>query len=181
MLEPLRNKGVSLNKTDNCGYGYTALHQACEKGNFGAAKILIEKGAEINVRESNGKTPLHLACEEGHTQLVSLLIDYQADVNIADNFKILPLLVSTFTQNIGITKLLKSKGAKIFAPDDKEEAWFYLLNKHRHAESAKRVIEAVLSQNLEEKKPNIIQDHKVLSSYWDEIVSLKKIIFEPVN
>ncbi len=180
-VKALIKKGASLNRTDTRGYAYTPLHQACKNGKLGVAQILIEKGADINVRESNGKTPLYLACEKGHTQLVSLLIDYQADLNIADKFKILPLLVSFFNQRTLTTELLKNKGAKFFAPDDKEETWSYLANQHRDAELAKRVIEAVLSQNPEEKKPNVIQDHKVLSSYWDEIISLKKIIFPGIT
>ena len=156
------------------------MHHACKKGKSKVAEFLLKKGAEINARESHGKTPLYLACEAGHTQIVGLLIKNQADLNIPDNYKILPLLLSVAYHKPRTADLLKKNGAKFFASDDKEETWSYLAQ-HRVRELAKRVIEAVLSQNPKEKKPNVIFENQVLSSYWDEVSSLKSVIFKGIT
>ena len=37
------------------------------------AKILIEKGAELSIKDEDGKTPLALASDTGQTDIVLLL------------------------------------------------------------------------------------------------------------
>lgn len=42
--------------------GFTPLHIAAHYGNCAIAKILIEKGADVNYRAKHNITPLHVAC-----------------------------------------------------------------------------------------------------------------------
>jgi len=50
------------------------------------ARILLEKGADVNVKGHVGKTPLMIAAEKANTDGVALLLEKGADVNIkADN------------------------------------------------------------------------------------------------
>lgn len=43
--------------------GFTPLHIAAHYGNCAIAKILIEKGADVNYRAKHNITPLHVACK----------------------------------------------------------------------------------------------------------------------
>ena len=43
--------------------------------------LLVEKGADVNAKNIDGKTPLHKACEYGNEAIVSLLLEKGADVN----------------------------------------------------------------------------------------------------
>ncbi|MEZ0259583.1 MAG: ankyrin repeat domain-containing protein [Alphaproteobacteria bacterium] len=70
-------------------HGYTLLHVACARGNFGAAKILIEHGADFKQTTASGATPLALAvlwCDddtspwEERKKLASLLLSKGADI-----------------------------------------------------------------------------------------------------
>ena len=45
-------------------YGYTE-----------AVSLLIEKGADINVKDNSGRMPLYYASTDGHTEVVNLLIE----------------------------------------------------------------------------------------------------------
>jgi ankyrin repeat protein len=90
-------RGADANAVD--GYGRTALHVAAHRGWTGAAKALIDKGADLNARTARsiqsalwweadlipaGQTPLLLALRSGYVNVAQLLIDQGADINIAD-------------------------------------------------------------------------------------------------
>jgi ankyrin repeat protein len=53
--------------------GFTPLMFAVRDNHEELAKLLIAKGANVNVRANNGKTPLSLAVEKGYTAMAELL------------------------------------------------------------------------------------------------------------
>ncbi|MHC4528164.1 MAG: ankyrin repeat domain-containing protein, partial [Planctomycetota bacterium] len=62
--------------------GATLLIAASASGQTEIAKLLIEKGADVNLREDvGGSTALLAAAFLGHTEIVEMLIDKGADVN----------------------------------------------------------------------------------------------------
>ena len=50
--------------------GYTALHYAAENGHVVASQLLLDAGADIDVRNNNQDTPLHAAAFSGSIRLV---------------------------------------------------------------------------------------------------------------
>ncbi len=65
----------------------SALHRLLFKGKFSAAEILIEKEANPNIKNSDGKTPLHLCVDDSIVdakKCIKLLIEHGADVNATD-------------------------------------------------------------------------------------------------
>jgi ankyrin repeat protein len=63
--------------------GVTALIYASELGLYNVARLLINNGANVNVRFSShdNSTPLHLTCAGGNKELAKLLIENGADIN----------------------------------------------------------------------------------------------------
>lgn len=49
--------------------GWTPLHEACNHGHSDVVSILINKGANMNVRGMGGDTPLHDAVVNDHSQV----------------------------------------------------------------------------------------------------------------
>jgi ankyrin repeat protein len=66
--------GVDVNAKTR--YGATALSYACDKGHVEVVKLLIERGADVNVKDTfYGEVPLGWALSHGHAQVVKLLLD----------------------------------------------------------------------------------------------------------
>ena len=54
--------------------------------------ILIDKKANVNIKESNGLTASHYACREGFLEIVRLLVSVKdVDVNIQSKEKYTPI------------------------------------------------------------------------------------------
>jgi ankyrin repeat protein len=69
ILRTITERGGKINQTDD--YGKTALHYAAEGGRARAIPILIQKGADMSIRETRThKTPLELACDERTRELM---------------------------------------------------------------------------------------------------------------
>ncbi|XP_034051002.1 uncharacterized protein LOC117531922 [Thalassophryne amazonica] len=47
-------------------------------------RLLLEKGANVNCQDGDGRTALSLACEMGHLDVVKLLVQFSADPDVSD-------------------------------------------------------------------------------------------------
>ena len=45
-------------------------------------RLLLQKGADTNIKDENGNTPLHLAALNNHPAVVRLFIESDVDVEI---------------------------------------------------------------------------------------------------
>ena len=83
----LIDSGVDIDGVD---YNHiTALVYAAERGKVEMARVLLEKGADIEFRDPYGNTPLLCACsrfKEFGDEMIHLLISYGADVNAENNY-----------------------------------------------------------------------------------------------
>ena len=63
----------------------TALHIAAEKGSLPIIKLLIVKGADVNVSDPNGVTPILLAAKNQRKDCVLFLYNNGADLDMKTN------------------------------------------------------------------------------------------------
>ena len=68
------------------------LLQATQRGDKEAVLKLLQEGADINVRDAQGRTSVMIATYQHNTDMVRTLLQEGADVNIRDNNKENPLL-----------------------------------------------------------------------------------------
>ena len=59
------------------------LWVAAQSGNSQDCDSLLEIGAQVNWKNSEGDTPLHAACRRGHDNAVEVLLVHGAETNIA--------------------------------------------------------------------------------------------------
>eukprot|EP00794_Sanderia_malayensis_P018926 gene18926-20830_t len=68
--------------------GIAALHQACTNGNIDSARMLIENGAKVNLKDWRGYSALKIAVCSGNFELAEFLIQNGASVeDIRDGFQ----------------------------------------------------------------------------------------------
>ncbi len=103
--------------------GNTSLLLAARKaGNSRTVKLLIERGADVNVANVFGSTALMAAAASGDIDSVRLLLDAGAEINAKPNMTVdgfimgggrTPLMWAAYLDNEPLAKLLLERGAKI--------------------------------------------------------------------
>ncbi|MBA0689147.1 hypothetical protein Goari_006886, partial [Gossypium aridum] len=73
-----------LNEPGNCLQGCSILHLACQRGNPVMVELLLQFGADINMRDFHGRTPLHHCVSEGNNPLAKHLLRRGARSTIKD-------------------------------------------------------------------------------------------------
>ena len=58
------------------------LHDACAMGELDIARVLLEHGADVNLKDPDGNVPLYEACVSGNMDLVELLVTKGAEIEL---------------------------------------------------------------------------------------------------
>ena len=89
MTQTLLDAGAKVTATTTTGV--TPLHLAAKSGSVGAVEVLIEVGADIEVRESAwGQTPLIFAAGFNRLEAVEALLERGADPSVREDVVDLP-------------------------------------------------------------------------------------------
>jgi ankyrin repeat protein len=75
-------------------------------------KFLVDRGADVNLKDKNGDAPLHIAVRNDHLQLTKRLLDQGADVNLPGAEGRTPLEIAQTNGNRYISRELERFGAQ---------------------------------------------------------------------
>jgi ankyrin repeat protein len=120
------------------------LHQAVRGHQVRVATFLLDRGADVNLRDNAGNTALSLAAQLGDRQMVELLIERNANVNL-ENQKNTALLVAANNGFKSIVELLLAKGADISATDARERTALHIAA----ADNRKEIAEVLLARKAD--------------------------------
>ena len=118
-VKKLLAEGADINELTEVGGVGTAtpLFIACSYYDD-MAKLLIAKGADVNIKTAKGDTPLMAACGSGKEEVARLLVSKGADVNAKSNdgngaftYSISGILSDR--ASTGLAEFLLSKGANV--------------------------------------------------------------------
>jgi len=88
-----------------------SLHAAAANDDATGAELLLDHGANANVREQ-GQMPLHLAAAMGAHRTATLLLTRGAEVNAKDDARRTPLCIAKECGHEGVAYLLRKHGGK---------------------------------------------------------------------
>ena len=100
---------TKINDLDECDM--TPLYRTIIAGDVSSAKLLLDNGANPNVKCTMGETALYQAVELEKIEQIKLLLKNEADPNITNADGLSPLHAAVNKQNIIIVKLLLKYGA----------------------------------------------------------------------
>ncbi|KAA8913517.1 ankyrin repeat-containing domain protein [Sphaerosporella brunnea] len=112
VIRLLLSAGANINAAD-LRERKTALHIAALGGYSGVVSTLLEHGAKLDVKDSDGYQPLHYAAFHGFVRIVKLLLDAGADPNAstADRTEDTPLAWALMRQHPSVVRELMAGGA----------------------------------------------------------------------
>ena len=119
----LLNHGADINAPMNGKY--TALMMACRSQHVRLVKFLLQQGANVQVKDKDGKTALHFACELTFTwkpascDLLNCLTENGADINALRKDNVTPLMVASINGNVDQITFLIKRGANVHLQDKK--------------------------------------------------------------
>ena len=95
--------------------GFTALGLAAYFSNEEIARLLIEKGADVNMPANNGYNvfPIHSAVASGNINITKMLINAGANVNVMQQAGFTPLHAAAQQGNIDLIILLLENEAAV--------------------------------------------------------------------
>ena len=98
--------------------GYSALMLGAKAGNLQIVKILVEKGADTEIKNKNGFTALMLAASNNSLACMKVLLHGGANIEAKCNYGITSLMYAATSNRIEALKLLLDFGASTEAIND---------------------------------------------------------------
>jgi len=103
--------------------GWLPLHLAAHFGKEEAARVLLNKGADVSARSTNAltNTALHAAAAGRAVGVAKLLIDHGANVNARQQAGWCPLHAAAQNGDVALAKLLIDAGADVGVRADNQQ------------------------------------------------------------
>ena len=121
----------------------TPLHLASYWGGFKVARLLLDRGVNIDVRDEKRRTPLHkvltnltnsISDSDYFADAVRFLLDHGADLNAEDNNHSTPLHMISKYGNAKATQVLLEHGARVDALDSDHLTPLHVALRHGNGE-----------------------------------------------
>lgn len=144
----------------------SSLHLAVKKNALNLARLLVQKGADPNLRDDSGATPLHAAVGTGTEEMVQLLLDHGADTEVEDclGSTAIQRALSRRRDDLIILRLIE-KGANIEARDC---SW-------------RTPLSIAIASNLPSTAQMLIGHGADVNATWRVSVTSETLLFEAVR
>ena len=137
IVKLLLNKGAKTDILDKSEYNLTALMWAISTNSIESAKLIIDKGANLEIKNKKGQTALHWAVLNKKIDFVQLLLEKGAKINAVDDTGTTPLMFSAYYKQADMLKLLVEKGANVKLKNKAKKSALSFANSNKMTDSVK--------------------------------------------
>jgi len=120
---------------------------AAYQGNADAVRSLLDKGANVNEKDSAGRTALFVAAQEGHADITQLLIDNGAEINAKKGSGWTILMSAAFFNHADVVRILLDKGADVNSKDSEGGTVLSLSAQEGHADVVRLLLDKCADVN----------------------------------
>lgn len=120
--------------------GCTPLHFAAMQGHEDVARLLVERGADLEAINDQGATPLHVGAWRGHAGIVRMLLGEGADVAVSDLQGFTALQHAAMGGRDEVALVLVEGGADLRWKNKRGQTAFGVACANGHKEMACRVL-----------------------------------------
>eukprot|EP00048_Salpingoeca_helianthica_P000764 m.43839 g.43839 ORF g.43839 m.43839 type:complete len:383 (+) comp10837_c0_seq2:19-1167(+) len=113
----LLERGAAINAADSLPTSLTPLHGASLHGHLECVRLLLDRGARVDLMAHHGWTPLHMACMRGHLTCAELLIERKSNLALCDEEGNSCLALAAARGHAAVVTLLLSRGAVVTTVD----------------------------------------------------------------
>ena len=158
--------------------GTTLLCKACKYGNAEIVRLLLNKGADPNIKNIWQMSPLMESCKANKEEIAKLLLDRKVEVNCKDSYGNSAIIYAVGKSSIKCVELLLSHGADLNdrIEDEFSYLWSYSLLMLATYNESIEVVKCLLShgarlyieESLHMARSNYFMDiQQVLIQYMD--------------
>jgi ankyrin repeat protein len=95
--------------------GVTGVHAAAFLGLYDVVRLLLDRGVEIEVKDTDNWTALHYAARNGHLEVIKLLLNRGAEIEAKTTDNSTAFHYAAVYGNLEVVRLLLTRGAEIEA------------------------------------------------------------------
>ncbi len=171
--------------------GQVPLYFAANSNSVEVAKLLIDQGADVSVRDNKGRTPIHSAAVQNSVEVAKLLIDQGADVSIRDYRGRTPIHSAAVQNSVEVAKLLIDQGADFSVTDKDGRTPMHSAAWQNSVEVAKLLIDHGANVNARDKKgrtpmhraawQNSVEVAKLLIVQGADVSPRQKVGYTPMH
>ncbi len=154
--------------------GQVPLYFAAYLNSVEIAKLLIEHGANVSVRDNKGRRPIHSAAVQNSLEMAKLLIEHGANVSARNNDGISPMHSAAVQNSVEMAKLLIEHGANVSVRDNKGRRPIHSAAVQNSLEMAKLLIEHGANVSARNKQGGTPM-HRAA---WENSVEVAKLLIE---
>ena len=132
--------------------GWTALTKASAQGHNLIVDILLNNGADIDLKNRDGYSALMVAILKSKQETATLLVERGANLNLTTYHRDTALMLTARTGNIQIARLLLDRGASIDHQNYTGETCLIAACREQHREISKLLIERNANVNLHDDR-----------------------------
>jgi len=123
-----------------CGRHGTPLHAASHKGQVGAARVLLDYRASVNVTNRYRKTPLSMAYDAKHDDVIGLLIERGANVEGLFDYRGRLLHRASADGRTEVVRMVLQRKADVNVKGDMQWTPLHFAASHGHLEVVKLLV-----------------------------------------